>query len=235
MTFETDRKEYYAKYRAENRDFIAKRHKEWRIRNKEAIAKKQKEYRAKNKEVLKEKKKIYSAKNKEHKNKYQREFSANNQEYVKKYRKEYYIKNKEAVKKKVKDWQKTEKGRTICKKNNHKRRTLLKNSIFNLTTKDINNIFKRDISCVYCNSFKVLSLDHIKPLSKGGWTTFNNIVLACNSCNSSKGNKNVLKWCMDKKIDIPSIVLELLEKHDITITDTELKCHSCDGVYVNGN
>ncbi|MEN7546872.1 HNH endonuclease [Rapidithrix thailandica] len=51
------------------------------------------------------------------------------------------------------------------------------------------NIFKRDGNrCVYCNSNEDLTLDHVIPKSRGGKTTWNNLVSACKSCNSKKGD-----------------------------------------------
>jgi len=41
--------------------------------------------------------------------------------------------------------------------------------------------------CVYCHQEKKLTLDHVIPLSKGGRHMMSNVVLACLSCNSSKG------------------------------------------------
>lgn len=45
--------------------------------------------------------------------------------------------------------------------------------------------------CKYCGrKFKNLALltgDHIKPLSKGGENTLNNIVISCTECNNKKG------------------------------------------------
>lgn len=44
--------------------------------------------------------------------------------------------------------------------------------------------------CVYCGkSTKRLTMDHVVPLSKGGEHTARNIVPACNTCNSKKGNR----------------------------------------------
>ena len=44
--------------------------------------------------------------------------------------------------------------------------------------------------CVYCGrKMQRLTQDHIVPLSKGGTHTFSNIVPACLSCNSRKGNR----------------------------------------------
>lgn len=56
-----------------------------------------------------------------------------------------------------------------------------------------NNIFIRDrYTCQYCmNVFKTsdLTLDHVLPKSKGGKTSWENIVTACQKCNHTKGNK----------------------------------------------
>lgn len=46
--------------------------------------------------------------------------------------------------------------------------------------------------CAYCEQpTKSLTQDHIVPLSKGGTHTADNIVPACLSCNSSKGNRSL--------------------------------------------
>jgi len=55
------------------------------------------------------------------------------------------------------------------------------------------NIYLRDLfTCQYCEEvFPVsdLSLDHVKPKAAGGKTEWENIVTACESCNSKKGSK----------------------------------------------
>ncbi len=43
--------------------------------------------------------------------------------------------------------------------------------------------------CYYCRKRKVLTMDHVIPLSKGGKHVKENIVPACRSCNSTKGNR----------------------------------------------
>lgn len=50
--------------------------------------------------------------------------------------------------------------------------------------------------CCYCltteaNSGIPMSYDHIQPRSKGGETTFNNLCLACRSCNEFKADATV--------------------------------------------
>ncbi|WP_421871922.1 HNH endonuclease [Marinoscillum sp.] len=51
------------------------------------------------------------------------------------------------------------------------------------------NVFKRDnYCCQYCGSGKDLTLDHLIPKSKGGKSTWTNLVTACKNCNATKGD-----------------------------------------------
>ena len=52
------------------------------------------------------------------------------------------------------------------------------------------NLFLRDaFSCQYCTSPEDLTFDHIVPRSRGGRTTWENIVTACARCNLQKGGR----------------------------------------------
>lgn len=55
------------------------------------------------------------------------------------------------------------------------------------------NIFYRDRNrCQYCSKrFRTqdMNLDHVIPLSRGGRTTWNNVVCCCIPCNMRKGNR----------------------------------------------
>lgn len=52
------------------------------------------------------------------------------------------------------------------------------------------NIFKRDNhSCQYCGSEKDLSIDHVLPRSRGGGSSWKNLVAACKPCNARKGDE----------------------------------------------
>jgi 5-methylcytosine-specific restriction endonuclease McrA len=52
------------------------------------------------------------------------------------------------------------------------------------------NVFKRDNGmCQYCGSTTDLTLDHVIPKSKGGKSTWDNLVTACMKCNNKKDNK----------------------------------------------
>jgi 5-methylcytosine-specific restriction endonuclease McrA len=43
--------------------------------------------------------------------------------------------------------------------------------------------------CQYCGSSKQLTIDHVIPRSKGGTHTWDNVAIACETCNHKKGDK----------------------------------------------
>lgn len=52
------------------------------------------------------------------------------------------------------------------------------------------NVFLRDqFECQYCGDPKDLTFDHVIPRSKGGRTTWENVVTACSPCNLTKGGR----------------------------------------------
>ncbi len=54
------------------------------------------------------------------------------------------------------------------------------------------NVFLRDrFECQYCGSHEDLTFDHLIPRSKGGQTTWENVVAACSACNLKKADKTV--------------------------------------------
>jgi 5-methylcytosine-specific restriction endonuclease McrA len=51
-------------------------------------------------------------------------------------------------------------------------------------------VLRRDNhSCQYCGSTKHLTIDHVTPRSRGGLHTWDNVVAACERCNSQKGDR----------------------------------------------
>lgn len=63
-------------------------------------------------------------------------------------------------------------------------------------------IYLRDgLACCYCGQSvedgAQLTLDHVKPHSKGGGNESTNLVTACHKCNSLRGNRTVAKFCAD--------------------------------------
>ncbi len=82
------------------------------------------------------------------------------------------------------------------------------------------NLFERDkYTCQYCGEKpqsrrvalkwmeeKALNLDHVVPRSRGGKTTWTNIVSACYKCNTKKGNQllHEIGWKLKREPKIPA-------------------------------
>ena len=60
-------------------------------------------------------------------------------------------------------------------------------------SKSVHNVFVRDqYACQYTGEVypkHLLTIDHVVPRSRGGMTTWDNIVTACRKCNIKKGNR----------------------------------------------
>lgn len=70
------------------------------------------------------------------------------------------------------------------------------------------NVFLRDqFTCQYCGTEAELTFDHVVPRSKGGLTTWQNVVAACSPCNLRKSNKlpDIAKMWPNQKPFMPSI------------------------------
>lgn len=61
--------------------------------------------------------------------------------------------------------------------------------------------------CQYCGSNMQLTIDHIIPKSKGGKDIGDNFLTVCKSCNSSKGNKDLMQWMNESNKFLPILVL----------------------------
>jgi 5-methylcytosine-specific restriction endonuclease McrA len=48
--------------------------------------------------------------------------------------------------------------------------------------------------CAYCGEKKILTLEHVVPISRGGRHSAGNIIPACFTCNSSKRDRFITEW-----------------------------------------
>lgn len=55
--------------------------------------------------------------------------------------------------------------------------------------------------CVFCGANENLQVDHLIPRNRGGKDVADNIVWACNTCNSSRGSQGVFQWLGLKEKD----------------------------------
>mgnify|MGYP003302227422 CR=1 FL=1 len=89
------------------------------------------------------------------------------------------------------------------------------------------DIMKRDrFKCVLCGSSAsdgaVLHVDHIIPVSKGGYTTEDNLVAACARCNLSKGAKTAEEFTSVKLKPLPmEYYTEYKEDDEINISNVD--------------
>lgn len=76
-----------------------------------------------------------------------------------------------------------------------------------------NRIYKRDgYQCVYCQSNKHLTIDHVMPKSRGGSNDWTNLVTCCNKCNVYKSNRtpDEAGMTLRKKPYAPSIFSDVI-------------------------
>ena len=104
----------------------------------------------------------------------------------------------------------------------------MKNS-YGLPEDDLEKIRNRDKVCVYCH--KKLSrqyaikdwptIEHLNYLPP--WNNPETVAICCWSCNSSRGNKPILKWfdsryCVDKDINIKTVA-DVVKKYVLVNPD----------------
>lgn len=124
-------------------------------------------------------------------------------------RKRYFQteKGKVAQAKSMKKWKATKKGRAVFNEVNkrymqsekgqqkrafyhRKRRALKKNLIGSHTQEDEVMVLKSTNGiCPRCKKKKPLTIDHTKPITKGGTDDVSNLQPLCNPCNAFKGNR----------------------------------------------
>jgi hypothetical protein len=77
-------------------------------------------------------------------------------------------------------------------------------------------ILRDGCRCIYCNGLcapYALSLEHLSPRSKGGARNHpTNLVVACRSCNSARGNRPMGEFIDARGLDIFRIVADIRER-----------------------
>lgn len=113
-----------------------------------------------------------------------------NKDYYKQYREAYY--KSEAYNKATKKYQQSDKWKKMAQRRDAKRRAQWNNAEGSFTGDEWETLCARyDYKCLACRKKKPLTVDHIKPLDKGGSNYIDNIQPLCKSCNSSKGSREI--------------------------------------------
>lgn len=71
------------------------------------------------------------------------------------------------------------------------------------------NTFNRCPCCATKLFYEQSHIDHIYPVSRGGLSEDDNLVLICASCNLSKGEKTLKEFCRDAEISYDDVVARL--------------------------
>ncbi len=148
-------------------------------KNKEKISLQAKIYRDKNRDKIRSVNRVSSKKWRD-KNK------KRHAEMIKNWREKHKERSNELVKR----WARNNPEKIAAFKKNQNAKRRLRKSTGKITHEEWALIKdKANNRCFYCKKKKYLTQDHVIPLSKGGVHCINNVVPACQSCNSKKGNK----------------------------------------------
>lgn len=170
--------EYNKQYYQDNKEASAKRHKQYQQDNKEACAKYKNQYYQDNKETLAE---------------YNKQYCQGNKETLAEYKQQYHQGNKETIAKQKKQYRQEHKEESrVCCQTRRARKRLLPSTLTIQQWENIKEHFNN--ACAYCGKELPLTQEHLIPVTKGGEYTHNNITCACQSCNSSKRNKDFFVW-----------------------------------------
>lgn len=87
--------------------------------------------------------------------------------------------------------------------------------------------------CWYCGAEIMptkLTIDHVFPQSKGGKNEFNNIIMVCKTCNSSKQDTDLFKWYTNVRKEFPplNVLIHYLKNIYIFSLDNNLMTRSCE-------
>lgn len=121
---------------------------------------------------------------------YARQYYAEHQAERLEYHRQYRAGHRAERREQTRQWAKANADKRRAGK--HRRRAHKRGAITELV--DEAAIYERDKCCVYCGTTEDLGLDHIVPLAKGGPHCEDNLVVACCSCNASKGAKPLIQW-----------------------------------------
>jgi 5-methylcytosine-specific restriction endonuclease McrA len=87
-----------------------------------------------------------------------------------------------------------EKRSAIQRRNNNARRARKQAAqITGPISRDVYTAIILSGPCVYCGGVAT-QVDHVRPLTRGGWEHESNLVPACRPCNYSKRNRLLTEW-----------------------------------------
>lgn len=135
----------------------------------------------------------YRAQCKACKRKYEQEWIAKNSEKAYLKNSQYWHNNKEKRQKQAKAWRKANPERVEF----HRKKYRVKVATGNNPEVAEYGMVLLNGPCFYCGK-PAETIDHIVPVSAGGANDCTNLAAACKSCNSSKGDKSLFQFLIDR-------------------------------------
>lgn len=138
-------------------------------------------------------------------NKSYRKLSDEQREYLRLYARNRYQQNKEYIKEQLKQAKIKRKLKDPIKYNTLKsiqyyKRREPNNKEIKVAVLKMFDLYGR--KCLACGSVEDITIDHIKPIVKGGITVLDNLQPLCRSCNATKGI-NIIDYRIKQQSPIP--------------------------------
>lgn len=202
-------REYGQKYYQEHKETHAENGKKWAKKNREKIRKLAKKYRLENPERSRQASKRYRDSHKEKTQKRHKKYREENREKIAKYNATHYRDNKKHYLEYGKTHYQENKKEYYRQTKNYREKNKEQYCIYAQTRIARIKMLKSDLTvedwiyaqnafgwrCAYCGKrSERLHQEHFIPVSKNGEYTKQNIIPACQSCNSSKNNKPFKEW-----------------------------------------
>jgi 5-methylcytosine-specific restriction endonuclease McrA len=190
-------------YRLNNPDKVKAQRRAYYEANAESIREKACTYRNANLETVRQKNRAYWAKNADA----IRERRKQKAEFIRERKRAYRERNVEAIREYQREWKNANQDQIRAYRNANldlfraacqKRRARKKSNGGSFTEQELIHMrLTQGGFCAYCqrkHDPDELTMDHIVPIKQGGRHEAANIVLACPTCNSSKGNRTPDQW-----------------------------------------
>lgn len=171
-------------YRAEHSALLADRRRERRVQYGEQLRAKERAYYAANRDKIRSRAKVRYWSNPEHARAVSRRAAT-----------DWRIRHPDKEREKHTAWRRE--NPLVVRAQAHRRRARLRAAVGDYTAEDVRAIYAQQGGrCWWCGVSvgDDYHIDHRIPLVKGGSNDANNIVIACPSCNLSKGGKMPHEW-----------------------------------------
>jgi 5-methylcytosine-specific restriction endonuclease McrA len=176
-------RERVAAYRAKNREACVEWNRGWRDRNRERIREYNRQRYYADVEVARA---------------IQRDWARRNAEKLREKDRQWREANPERVRERYRKWTQENRDKTRVYRQQRRAREL--NAEGSFTAEDVARIFaEQGGRCAYCGEERKLTIDHKKPLSRGGSNDLSNLVGACRSCNSRKGARELSEFLRSRR------------------------------------